>query len=315
MQHFEPSELRRLGREGALEAMRSYLCATAEDQTAAPPRMNVPVRNRQLVFTVGASATQDVAGFRLYSIDRESGTHDDSQLLVLLRLSDGQILATARGPEFGAWRTAALGGVAMEVATRALTHPIRVAVLGAGFQAFHHARTWASARSIESFQIWARRREAAESFAMELAKDTNVPAHAEVTSGTAAEDADAVLAVTRSSEPVVAAEALASSRYVATVGPKFGGRNELPGGVYSKADVLVSDAPEQCASFESKIGPLPGGRTAAEMTALSDIVAGVKSLPGTGQILFVSEGLAGSEVALLGALFERDSQLRYFPST
>ncbi len=302
MQHYVEEDLMRLGRAGAVDAMRAFLRATAEGQTAAPPRVNVPVMGRQLVFTIGGSAAQDVAGFRLYSIDREAGTHPESQLLGLLRLSDGKVLATAQGSAFGAWRTAALGAVAMDAATRHVEHPLEVAVLGAGFQAYHHARTWAATRPVARLRVWARRPEAAGAFCDALADDVDCPVEACVASEDAAAGAEAVLCVTASAEPVVAADALSGAAYAATVGPKFGSRHELPAGAYAGADVLLSDAPAQCANFEQDKGPLPAGRTASEMVALADVVAGRAHLPTAGRVLFVSEGLAGSEVALLGAL-------------
>ncbi len=308
MQHYVASDLDSLGRAGAVNAIRGFLRATAEGHTDAPPRLDVPVSGRRLIFTIGADASADIAGFRLYSIDKERGTHDDSQALLLLRLSTGEVLASATGGDFGAWRTAALGAVAMDEATKHLDRPLRMGLLGAGFQAYHHARTWIAARPIERVHVWARRFEAAQAFAAELAMDTGVEVLPEATAALAVQGADAVLGVTRGETPVVEASALPPEGYLATVGPKFGGRNELPAEAYASADVLFSDAPTQCAKFEQVSGPLPGGRTAAEMLSLADVVAGKAALPKTGRLLFVSEGLAGSEVALLAALHAQQTQ-------
>ena len=297
-------DLEQLGRGGAVEAMRAHLVASAQGRTHTPPRLRVPLGDRTLVYTVGASEQQDVAGFRMYSIGSATPPAlAPTQLVVALRHSTGEVLAVGAGDDFGAWRTAALGAVAMVVATKHIDRPIRMGLLGAGYQAFHHARTWIAARPIAEVVVWARRPEAAAAFAAQLSTDTGVACSSRPSAEEAVDGVDAVLGVTRSGEPVVAEEALPATLYAATVGPKFGGRHELPAALYASA-TLFSDAPAQCAAFEQTVGPMPGGRTAAELVDLAQLVVGAASLPIEGRRLFVSEGLAGTEVALLVALLE-----------
>jgi ornithine cyclodeaminase/alanine dehydrogenase-like protein (mu-crystallin family) len=300
---FDDGALDRLGRRGAVEAMRRFLLAVAAGEADTPPRAAVEAGGRHHVFTVGADRSAGVAGYRYYSVGAGRGA-GVTQVLVLIDTESGEVRAVAAGNAYGAWRTAALGAVAMAEGTRPLGRPIRAAVLGAGFQAHHHARTWAAAAEVERFAVWARRAGAAREFAASLAADTGVEAVACESARDAADAADAVLAVTASAEPVVADDALPRSGYVATVGPKFGGRNELPPGTFERAALLVTDAPDQARSLEAEVGPLPGNRRATDLVPLASLVAGTAAAPADGLTLFVSEGISGSEVALLAAVLE-----------
>jgi ornithine cyclodeaminase len=303
---FDDEDLNRLGRRGAIDGMRSFFSAAAAGRTASPPRVSVEVGSRRLVFTVGGDLERGVAGFRVYSVGsagraRGGAPAGPDQHVVLLDVATGEILATADGPAFGAWRTAAIGGVALEEALRGRTTSGPAAVVGAGFQAHHHARTWAATGLVSEFRVFARDLGAAREFAERLAAEGGIPAGAAGTAPEALAGAVAVLCATSSATPVFTAEALDAEAYVATVGPKFGGRNEVPQAVYARA-ALFTDAPAQILEYEASVGPLPAGRRAAEALSLADLVAGQASLPARGTRLFVSEGLAGTEVALLDAL-------------
>jgi ornithine cyclodeaminase/alanine dehydrogenase-like protein (mu-crystallin family) len=302
--HLETADLVRLGRRGAARAVREFLAAAAAGRTASPPRAVVPVGDRSLVFSVGGDIERQVAGFRLYTLGAtgaEGGAPD--QLLALLDLRTGAILATAAGAEFGAWRTAAIGAVALEEGLRGREGPVAAAVVGAGFQAGHHARAWAESGRVAEVRVWARRTEAARALADALVSETGIPSRAADDPRRALLGARAVLFATSASAPVLPADAIAPDAYVATLGPKFGGRHEVPAETYATAS-LFTDAPEQVAAYERSRGPLPAGRRVAETTSLADLVAGRARLPAEGVRLFVSEGLTGTEVALLAAALD-----------
>jgi alanine dehydrogenase len=298
-------DLERLGRSGATAAMRRFLAAVARGETDSPPRLQVPLRSRTLVFTVGADLERAFVGFRLYSIRGASPADGaPSQALGLLDAATGEIVATAVGDAFGAWRTAAIGAVALEEGTAPRPGSLDVAIIGAGFQAHHHARAWAATGRVASFRVHARSAERSASFARELAIETGAPATHTRSAREAVEGAAAVLCATTSTTPVFEPEDLHPNAYVATVGPKFGGANEVPGEVYERATYAFTDAPAQVCDYEATRGPLPGGRRARSLAGLADIVAGKEACPHAGLRLFVSEGLSGTEVALLAALVD-----------
>jgi alanine dehydrogenase len=297
------ADLERLGRRGAFDAVRRFLRASADGRTASPPRLTVPLDGRTLVFTVGADLDDDVAGFRVYSTGGSGAPAvGPTQLVVALRHATGEILAVGAAEEFGVWRTAALGTVAMTECTRSLGRPLRMAVVGTGLQAFHQARAWIDAAPVAEVRVWSRRPEAVATFAAALDEETSVPTYAAHSVEACLSRADAVLCATSSPAPVFDDDALPRDVFVATLGPKFGGAHELPAATFARAGFLVTDAPAQIADYERARGPLPGGRAAAECVALGEVVAGRAAAPASGLRLFVSEGLAGSEVALLAAV-------------
>ncbi len=303
--HLDEPDLVALGRAGAASAMRAFLASAARGRTASPPRWTVPLGGRALVFTIGADLELGVGGFRMYSIGpRAEPVQEPTQTVVLLDLATGAVLAQATHAAYGAWRTAAIGAVALEEALRGRRAPVRAAVLGAGVQAHHQARAWAATGLVGEFAVWARRREAAASFCAALARETGLAAEEAPTPGDALQGAGAVLCATSSPTPTFPAAALGADVYVATLGPKFGGAHEVPSEVYERAAFLLTDAPAQVAEHERQRGALPGGRRAAEAIALSELVAGRAAVSAPGLRLFLSEGLAGTEVALLRAVLE-----------
>jgi alanine dehydrogenase len=305
MVHLEPRDLDALGRRGAIDAMRAFLVSAAAGTTASPPRLAVPAGPLTLVFTVGGDLRAGVGGVRVYS----TGGHGlpagrPDQLLALFDLGTGEVVATASGAEFGAWRTAAIGGVALEVALRGEGPPVTAAVLGAGFQAHHHARTWAATGLVARFRIFARRAPAAVEFAGALARDAGIPAEVSSTPDEALRGARAVLCATSSVVPLFPASALELDAYLATLGPKFGEAHEVPSEAFASAEAVFTDAPEQLRAYERARGRLGGTRPAQDVLSLADLVAGTSALPGRGLRLFASEGLAGTEAALLAATLD-----------
>lgn len=302
---FVEDDLRRLGRAGATAAMRRFLAAAARGETDSPPRVRVPLRARTLVFTIGADLEGGYAGFRMYSVgDGSADPVMPSQILGLLDTRTGAVVATAIGDAFGAWRTAAIGAVALEEATASERASLDVAIVGAGFQAHHHARAWAATGRVRRFRIHARRAEVAAGFAQALDSESGVSATGVTTARDAIKGADAVLCATTSTSPVFDAGDLGAHAYVATVGPKFGGTHEVPAEAYAQASCVLTDAVAQVHEYETTRGPLPGGQRADDLVALTDVVARKRTCPRGGLRLFVSEGLAGTEVALLAALLE-----------
>src|SRR5881394_1812510 len=102
---FVERDLERLGRGKATAAMRRFLASAARGGTDSPPRLQVPLRSRTLVFTVGGDHERGLVGFRMYSVG--AGTARDgapTQMLGLMDARTREIVATAVGDAFGAWR-------------------------------------------------------------------------------------------------------------------------------------------------------------------------------------------------------------------
>lgn len=140
-----------------------------------------------------------------------------------------------------------------------------------------------------------RRRRFAERARRELALDVREA----VSAGEAVAGADVVLLATSSPTPVVGADELHAADYVATLGPKQVGRSEFDPLLATDAALVVSDSPEQVAAYDPP-NVLVGGAAQDRLEHLGAVLSGGRRVP-DGQRVFLSVGLAGTEVWLLEA--------------
>lgn len=142
-------------------------------------------------------------------------------------------------------RTAAAGALAV----RLLAPPelARVGVIGSGVQARFQLRAMARVCRIGSVRVWSRRVEAAAACAAQLSAELEIPGEAAPTPAAAVADADLVVTVTPSRQPLVQAAWLKPGTTVVAVGSDGPEKQELAVGVLGGADKVVTDRTAQCA--------------------------------------------------------------------
>ena len=172
-------------------------------------------------------------------------------------------------------------------------------------------------RSWSEVRVWARRREQAEAFVAEMAElvtDGALPeggiCMVSDTAEAAVRGADVVICTTTATSAVLETAWLSPGTHVTNVGPKFSDGAELPLDLYASADVVCTDAVLQCQSIGDRfvLSDAAGGTGTAEaMQSLPEIIAAAAGGAGTPSLgrqsdnditLFISMGLAGTEVAL-----------------
>jgi thiomorpholine-carboxylate dehydrogenase len=179
-------------------------------------------------------------------------------------------------------RTAAVSAVA----TRLLSSPDarRLAILGSGVQARAHVQALRLVRNFEEIRIWSRSLQHAKVLADEIG---GIATSAEE----AVRDADVVVTVTNSPEPVLRGKWLKPGvliNAVGAVGPK---RRELDDDAMRGAFVVDS---REAALKESGDMLLAGATIYAE---LGELLAATKPKPETGITVFKSLGLAVEDLA------------------
>jgi alanine dehydrogenase len=274
----------------AVAAARSALAAAGRGELAAPPRLHARIGEVSLAFTAGGLADGPL-GFRVYGT--WPGPSDQA---VLLWDGDGRLAAVIAGTELGARRTGALGGVAADL----LAPPgeLTAAVLGSGAQAW--AQLWAcsTVRHLREVRVHSPTAGHAAAFAGRAQAELGLPATAARSAREALAGAELVLVATRARQPVLEAGWVSPGAHVTTVGPKTASGHELPAALADRADVLVSDSPEQAAAYGEAFF------TSRPLAHLGAIAAGLA--PGRGGpgdlTLYCSTGLAGSEVVIAAAL-------------
>ncbi len=281
-----------LAPEIAVAAARSALAAAWRGDLAAPPRLHASIGGVSLAFTAGGFPGGPL-GFRVYG--SWPGSPDQA---VLLWDGAGRLTAVIAGTELGARRTGALGGVAAGLL--APDGPVTAAVIGSGTQAW--AQLWAcsAVRQFREVRVYSPTAGHAAGFAERARRDLRLPAQAAGSARAAVAGANLVLVATAAGSPVLDADWIGPGTHVSTVGPKFAGRSEIPAELASRADVVVSDSPQQAAAYGEPFF------TSRPLTHLGAIVAGREAgRGGRGQVtLYCSTGLAGSEVVIGAALLE-----------
>jgi thiomorpholine-carboxylate dehydrogenase len=179
-------------------------------------------------------------------------------------------------------RTAAVSAVA----TRLLSSPDarRLAILGSGVQARAHVRALSLVRKFDEIRIWSRNPQHAKLLADEIG---GIATSAEE----AVRDADVVVTVTGSAEPVLRGKWLKPGvliNAVGAVGPK---RRELDDDAMRGAFVVDS---REAALVESGDMLLAGASIYAE---LGELLAATKPKPETEITVFKSLGLAVEDLA------------------
>lgn len=125
--------------------------------------------------------------------------------------------------------TAIRTGCATAVATDALARPdaTRLAILGTGEQAWHHAAALRHVRPFTQIAVWGRSEAKAQAMAERIERDFGITARAAPSVDKAVEDADVICAVSAAEEPILMSEQVADGVHVNAVGSSRAGPVEI----------------------------------------------------------------------------------------
>ena len=287
----------RAGAKHAVETMRAAVEAAHRGELQAPPRVAADLGEGRFAFTAGRWRGRWY-GYRAY--DTFDRAHDD-QLVVVHDDATGRLRGLVAGSELGRRRTGALGGVAIDLL--APTAATSLGLVGTGAQAWTQLWAASAVRRFTSVRVFSRNPDRRREFAARATRELGVEAVAAGSARETVEGADVVILATDSAEPVVAAEWLAGTAHVSTVGPRQQGRAEFDESLLDAATVLATDSPAQLRAYDP---PALAGRDrhADRVVSLGAIAAG--DTPGRradgDRTVYLSVGLAGTEVALAAAL-------------
>jgi ornithine cyclodeaminase/alanine dehydrogenase-like protein (mu-crystallin family) len=177
------------------------------------------------------------------------------------------------------FRTGAAGAVAAKHLARQKI--ATVAVIGTGAQARYQVEMLALERNFSEIRIWGRDPHKAQACADDLTKSPAIPAcNFAVTESVqkTIEDADIVITVTASCEPLVRAAWLKPGATVIAVGSDGPDKQELDVDVLVRADKIVADSIAQCLRLGEIHHAIERGAIGKEKiyAELGEITAGVK---------------------------------------
>jgi ornithine cyclodeaminase len=274
----------------AIEAVEGALGERTARTAISPPRVSVDIPPSGLTITPGGFQTAGVLGFRVYV----RGERQD-QITAIWDLLDGRLRGIVVGPELGQIRTGAIGGVAMKWMAPAGT--VRVGVVGAGEQSRTQLLALKAVRpTIQEVRIFrrdpVRRKDTSQRWSREMRLDVSPVESARE----AVHDSQVVVLATDSPTPVLNASWLSPGVHVNCLGPKYRGRSEIGLDLLEGADWLACDFPEQYQREEDFIAQ--GTPQMARIRDLAELVSSRPTRPPELRTVFLSHGLAGTEVAV-----------------
>ncbi len=169
-------------------------------------------------------------------------------------------------------RTALAGAVAADHLAR--PDATRVAVLGAGVQARLQVRALAGVRDLDHVVVWARRADAGQALAAELADELGITAEATGTVADALHGADVAVTTTPTTEPFVVADMLHAGLHVTAVGSDAEQKQELAADVLLAADRVVVDRLDQSLRLGELRAAVADGFDPAAAVELGAVIAG-----------------------------------------
>ena len=282
-------------------AMTAALRTQAEGRLVAPPRHGVPFTDGSLVFTVGGTDT--IAGFRAYQTFRPLMA-GDQQVVCVWDIASARLKGVVLGDRLGALRTGALGGAAIDLMAR---KDARICgVVGSGRQAETQLMAAAAVRSLEEVRVFSRSGANRSQFAEMARSRLGLTVRPVEEAEQAVIGACIVICATSSATPVIAADWISPGTHVTTVGPKHKERHECPPALADRAAIVATDSPAQVAAQGSGHFLAAGGRLDM-LVDLADVAASkAVGRPSSDAItLYLSAGLAGSEVIVANLLLDR----------
>lgn len=167
-------------------------------------------------------------------------------------------------------------GLAGAVAARHLArHDASVvAVLGAGVQARCQLEALTLVRPIRTVHVWARRTEAATTFAAEMGERLGVPIETAAEPADAVAAADIVVTTTPATSPLISADMLHPGLHITSVGSDAETKQELAVDAVIAADVVACDSLSQSRRLGELRAAIDGGLDPRGVIELGQVIDG-----------------------------------------
>jgi ornithine cyclodeaminase/alanine dehydrogenase-like protein (mu-crystallin family) len=259
----------------AIEALRQAYAAPVA-AGAVPPRSIAAEGSAWLRVLPAAPSNNRYFGAKLMGSAGTTVPPRVEYVIVLFdRESDG-IAALLDGNAITGLRTAATSALALDhLAPR---RPLRLAVLGSGFEATTHTRAFAAVRDLTEVAVYSPTASRRSAFAAAVVDELGVCAHAADTAAAAVADADVVLAAARSRGelPILHGDWIAPGAVVISIGSTVPQQREIDVSVVDRADLIACDVVDEVVQAT---GDMIAAREAGvdvdgKVISLTDLVTG-----------------------------------------
>ena len=301
-----------LSMEDLIGAMERALVEFSARRVQQPVRTVLPVGNDKAFFGVMPAYVPSLPalGTKMVTVFAGNATRGLPTHLATISLLDpatGAIFALLDGRYITEARTAAVSAVSVRhLAKRGAS---RLAIIGTGVQARSHLEALARVLDLTGVRIWSRSAERRDGFVQEMQPHTRAPITAARDARDAVTDADVVVLVTASREPVVHGEWIRPGTHVCSVGACRPDQREMDTGLLRRARLFVDSRDAALVEAGDILLPIAEGAIAADHIAgeLGEVVAGARQGRGSDQevTIFKSLGMAVEDVAAAHLAVER----------
>ena len=227
--------------------------------------------------------------------------------VMLFSGESGELLSLMNASPITAVRTAAVSAVATKLLAR--EDATRLAIIGAGVEARSHLPAIASVRQIEKTLVVSRTRAHADRFVSEMSPRFPFPIEAVNTSEEALKDADIIVTVTSSREPVIDLDWISPGAHVNAIGTHSPASREIDGRTMAAARLFVDRRESAINEAGDYVLAVEEGLITADniIGEIGELLIGTKQgRTSRDEItLFKSLGLAVEDLACAQYLFEK----------
>lgn len=296
----------------SLDAVESVFKLQASGDATNELRRRVRTQGSTLMTMSGAVSNfktpngiefKGLFGLKAYTVSRSGAKFYVS----LFDAVTGELLAYIEADKLGQMRTGAASGVATKYLAR--QDAKTVGVFGTGWQATSQLAAVCAVRQIEEVKVYSRKSENRERFCQQMAAELDIANIHPVEQPEAAADADIIITITNSREPVVLGEWLKPGTHINAAGGNSVLRREVDDETIKRAAFIAVDSLEQSKleSGEFVTAIEKGLLTWERVKELRHVVAGeLRGRTDQTQItLFKSLGIAIEDVAAASVVYQK----------
>lgn len=227
--------------------------------------------------------------------------------VLLYSSRDGSLKAMIEADHLGRMRTGAASGLATKILANQDARTL--GVIGGGRQALTQVAAVCAVRKIDTVRVFTRTAEHRNAFAKEIERKLRVAAEPVTTGEAAIGDADVVIIITKSAEPVLRANWLKSGVHVNAAGANSASRREVDAETVLRATVRATDQVAQARVEAGEYCDLvAAGRLQwSDIVELGDILT--EKIPGRRGphdiTLYKSLGIALEDIAFADLIWRR----------
>ncbi|MBS1789251.1 MAG: ornithine cyclodeaminase family protein [Acidobacteria bacterium] len=296
----------------AISAVEAVFKLQATGEATNEPRRRVRAQGSTLM-TMSAAVSgfktstgvefQGLLGLKAYTVSRGGARFYVS----LFDAMTGELLAFIEADKLGQMRTGAASGVATKYLAR--EDAKTVGIYGTGWQATSQLAAVCAVRQIEEVKVYSRKPENREQFCQQMASELGIANIHPVETPEDAADADVIVTITSSREPVVMGEWLKPGAHLNAAGGNSVLRREFDDETVKRAGFLAVDSLDQAKieSGEFVTAVEKGLLTWERVKELRLVVAGQLQGRASGDqiTLFKSLGVAIEDVAAAAVVYQK----------